>query len=67
LRSRSRSVEYAAFVEIIHGRWVRVSIDAPSPQGALAAVRRMKLDGKAFIVKSSAAYEFAAKQRKENG
>lgn len=53
-----REVEYDVFVEVIHGRWVRLDVIAPSPQGALAQVRKRNLNGKVVAVKAKATYEF---------
>lgn len=53
-----RNVEYLAFVEIIHGRWVRLEVSAPSPQGALAQVRSRNLNGEVVVVKEKAIYQY---------
>lgn len=54
-----REVAYVLFVEIIHGRWIRMDLTAPSPQGAVSQARRQNLNGRAVAVKANATYEFA--------
>jgi len=55
---KARSITYHVFVEIVHGRWVRLEVNAPSPQGALAQARQHNLNGKAVVVKDKAIYEY---------
>lgn len=58
--SSPREIAYHVFAEIVHGRWVRLDVVAPSPQGAAEEARRLKFEGRLFIVKDAAPYEFDA-------
>lgn len=53
-----RSVPYAVYAEIVHGRWVRLDVTAPSPNGARDQARKLKFSGRLFVVKVDAAYEY---------